>query len=278
MVRKVLIAVLALVGLGLGVSPATAGASGGQTFTVTVSSKTWADAEGALSNPEVKQIYHSPQGLIYGYVCEDGGKWTAPIPKKIGSGPSGVTLRVTLSSSQVTKADAALRHETCRSDFGIRTVEQDYRWASQPSQIQRAVQTIDQALTPATTTTTAPPESPAQYEAACTNSPTYGALTSPNAQTGVCVTFEAQVFQYDTNTGTTEMLVDVTNDGYGDWSDLVELILPQSVASQNLIEDDVIQFWGTTTTPDTYTTENNGTNTIPAVNVKYATLVSAASS
>ena len=29
---------------------------------------------------------------------------------------------------------------------------------------------------------------------------------------------------------------------------------------------------------DTYTTENNGTNTIPAVNVKYATLVSAASS
>lgn len=142
--------------------------------------------------------------------------------------------------------------------------------------------------TPPTTTTTVPPTtvppptttttSPGQYEAACTNSPEYGALTSPNAQTGVCVTYEAQVFQYDANTGTTEMLVEVTNDGYGVWQDLVELTLPQSVVSQNFIENDVIRFWGVTTTPDTYTTENNGTNTIPAVNVKYATLVSAASS
>jgi hypothetical protein len=278
MVRRMLAAIVALVGLGLWVSPVAAPASGGQTFTVTVNSKMWADAQGTLNNSEVRLVYRSPQALIYGSVCENGGKWTAPIPKKISSGPSGVTLRVTLSAGQVVKAENALRKESCASEFGIHTVEQDYRWASQPSQIQTAIQTIDQAFTPATTTTTAPPESPAQYEAACTNSPTYGALASPNAQIGVCVTSEAQVFQYDANTGTMEMLVDVTNDGYGDWSDLVKLTLPASVVSQNFIENDVIRFWGPTAAPYTYQTESSGSNTIPAVNVKYAVLVSAASS
>jgi hypothetical protein len=135
---------------------------------------------------------------------------------------------------------------------------------------------------PPTTTTVPPPTttttSPAQYEAACTNAPTYGALASPNAQTGTCVTFEAQIFQYDTRTGTTEMLVDVTNDGYGLWTDTVELQLPQSVVSQNFIENDVIRFWGTTAAADTYQTASGGSNTVPVVDVKYATLVSTASS
>ena len=86
------------------------------------------------------------------------------------------------------------------------------------------------------------------------------------------------MFQYDSRTGTTEMLVDVTNDGYGVYTDTVELQLPQSVVSQNFIQNDVIQFWGTTAAADTYQTASGGSNTVPVVDVMYATLITPASS
>jgi hypothetical protein len=275
--RGILVGILAaaLTSFGLMASPAGASTPQAVTFTVTVAPATWAAVVSLLApGSTAADVYNSPADFIYSFVCESGGKWSAPIPKEISQGSGGIKLRVKLSANQVAKADKALRAESCGSDFSIHTVQQDYKWASESAQITQEIASLHSLNT---TTTTTPPESPGQYEAACT-SPTYGALSSPNAQTGVCVTYQAQVFQYDSNTGANEMLVYVTNDGYGDWSDLVELILPQSVASQNFIENDVIQFWGPTTTPDTYTTENNGTNTIPAVNVKYATLITAASS
>jgi len=124
------------------------------------------------------------------------------------------------------------------------------------------------------TTTTSPPQTPAQIEATCTASPSYGDLTSPNAQSGVCVTYQAQIFQYDSNTGKNEMLVDVTNDGYGDWSNTVELQIPDSIAAMNFVQNDVIQFWGPTAGSDTYSTSIGGSNTVPVVHVEYATLIS----
>jgi hypothetical protein len=130
-----------------------------------------------------------------------------------------------------------------------------------------ATGTTEPATVPPTTvppTTVPPPPTPAQYEASCTNSPAYGALSSPNAAQGTCVNYQAQV--------------DVTNDGYGFWSNVVELQLPPSAVAQNFIENDVIQFWGITTGTDTYTTKIGGTDTVPVVDVKYATLVTAASS
>jgi hypothetical protein len=276
--RLAVVAMTVSLAVAGGTFAGVAGAASGVTFTITVSSKSWASVQHLLSyGSEAQAVYASPADFIYSFVCEDGGSWSAPIPKKIHQGANGVQLRVRLSAAQVTKADKALRKESCGSEFGIHTVEQDYKFTSRASQVAEVIQTVKAAEVPATTTTTTPPESPAQYEAACP-SPTYGALSSPNAQQGMCVTYQAQIFQYDSNTGTTTMLVDVSNDGYGDWSDLVQLILPQSVVAQNFIENDVIQFWGPTTTPDTYTTENNGTNTIPAVDVKYATLITAASS
>jgi hypothetical protein len=278
-----LIVVIALVVFGLDISPASASAPRRQTFKLTVASGAWADAQRAIGHSQMQVTYGTTPGLIYGALCEDGGTWVAPIPKKIISGPNGVVLRLTLSAPQVAKADKALRQEHCSSELGIRTVEQDYRFASRTSSIQGTIETTEQALGLTTTTTTAPPPtttttSPSQYEASCSNSPAYGALTSPNAQEGLCVTYEAQVFQYNSDTGTTEMLVDVTNDGYGLWTDIVELRLPQSVVSQNFIQDDVIRFWGTTAGSDTYQTSIGGTNTVPVVDVTYATLVSAASS
>ena len=120
-----------------------------------------------------------------------------------------------------------------------------------------------------TTTTT-----PAQYEAGCTQSPSYGDLTSPNAQPGVCVTYQAQVLQYDQNTGKNEMLVFISNDGSGLWSDEVELKLPDSVAAQGIVQNDVIQFWGTTAGEDTYKTQAGGSATDPVIKVAFATLIS----
>lgn len=134
----------------------------------------------------------------------------------------------------------------------------------------------------ATTTPTSPPTtaapttttSPAQYEASCTGSPSYGQLDSPNAPNGQCVTYQAKVFQYDTTTGANVMLVDVTNDGYGLWTDVVQLNIPDSVASENLVENDIIQIWGTTDGSNSYQTRAGGSNTVPVVDVQYATLVS----
>jgi hypothetical protein len=280
--RMVLIGVTTLMSVGLMALPASASPTPKAVkFTVTVAPGPWAAVQAFLPTAANGGVYSSGADLIYSSLCEDSGSWTAPIPRKISQGPSGVKFQVKLSANQVGKADKALRAAECPRNYGIRTVEQDYKWASRNAQVAAAVNAADsQSTTTAstTTTTTVPPESPAQYEAACTNTPVYGQLTSPTAQTGLCVTYQAEVFQYDTNTGPTEMLVDVTNDGYGLWTDVVELLLPQSAVSQNLIQNDVIQFWGTTTTPDTYQTESGGTNTVPAVAVKYVTLVSAASS
>jgi len=146
--------------------------------------------------------------------------------------------------------------------------------ASGNSGASAAATTSSTTTMPPTTTTT---QSPAQYEAGCTGSPPYGQLTSPNAPSGTCVTYQANVFQYDTNTGKNDMLVYVTNSGYGLWTNIVELKLPSSVAGQGFIQDDVIQFWGPTAGTETYSTNAGGHNTVPVINVAYAKLISQAS-
>jgi len=70
------------------------------------------------------------------------------------------------------------------------------------------------------------------------------------------------------------MLVDVTNDNYGFWSDVVELQLPNAAAGQSLVDNDVIQYWGPLSGTDSYTTTLGGTNTVPVIAAKYVTLVS----
>lgn len=121
---------------------------------------------------------------------------------------------------------------------------------------------------------TSTPLTPTQYKAACTTSMSYAQLSSPNVVQGTCVTGQAQIFQYDSVTGPSMMRVDVTNGGYGYWSGSVELILPNATVGQSLVENDVVEFWGPITAPDTYTTQSGGTDTVPAINVQFVTLVS----
>lgn len=103
---------------------------------------------------------------------------------------------------------------------------------------------------------------------------TYGEMVSPNAAQGTCLTGQAHVFQYDSNTGATTMLIDVTNDGYGFWSDAVELRLPNAAAGQGIVQNDIIQYWGPLSGTDTYSTKIGGSNTVPVINAMYVTLVS----
>ncbi len=130
--------------------------------------------------------------------------------------------------------------------------------------------------TPPPSTTTSTTLSPAQFEATCTTTMTFGQMSSPDAPQGTCITGQAQVFQFDSNTGPTSMLIDVTNDGYGFWSDAVELELPSAAVGEGIVENDVIEYWGTLSGTDTYQTTAGGTNTVPVIHAAYVDVVSGA--
>ena len=113
----------------------------------------------------------------------------------------------------------------------------------------------------------------ATYEARATTM-SYAALTKdPAALKGRVVTFHAQVFQYDTNTGTKHFLASVTNDGYGVWTDNVWADVNPEVAA-HVCDNTVIQFWGSVVGAYTYTTTNNGNATVPEIRIKYLTVLS----
>jgi hypothetical protein len=94
----------------------------------------------------------------------------------------------------------------------------------------------------------------------------------PDALKGKIVTYRAKVFQYDAATGTSSMLVEVTAGDYGIWDDNVKLDLDAAQAS-NIDEKDIVQFWGTVEGSYNYETRIGGHNTLPAIQVKYMSLV-----
>lgn len=97
-------------------------------------------------------------------------------------------------------------------------------------------------------------------------------VRDPASLAGTVVWYEGQVFQYDTNTTTSHMIVAVSNQGYGFWSDNVWLDLDPSLAA-NIFQKDLVGFWGTVVGPYTYTTTQNGMLTIPEINVSSIILI-----
>jgi hypothetical protein len=115
--------------------------------------------------------------------------------------------------------------------------------------------------------------SEAGYKASASSIP-YNQLTKdPTSLAGTVVTYQAQVFQYDTNTTTSHFIASVTNDGYGFWTDNIWADVVPAVAA-NVCKDTVIQFWGSVVGPYTYTTTSNGQLTIPEIDILYITVVS----
>lgn len=127
-----------------------------------------------------------------------------------------------------------------------------------------------------TTTTALSHLTQAQYEAQCTASPGYSKLSNKKTANGTCVTYQAEVFQYDVRTGFAVMLAAVTEHSAGHWGNIVDLQLPVSVVSQKFVEGDVIRFWGVTAGTHTYRTVAHTHKTVPVVNVAYASFVQSA--
>lgn len=118
-------------------------------------------------------------------------------------------------------------------------------------------------------------QSVAGYKASAAAIPYNQLIKDPAALAGHVVTYKAQVFQYDTATGTSNFIASVTNEGYGIWTDNIWADVDPSIA-QNVCNNTVIRFWGSVVGPYTYTTTSNGSLTIPEINIKYISVVSGA--
>jgi hypothetical protein len=127
--------------------------------------------------------------------------------------------------------------------------------------------------TPAPTATPTSAPDGASYKASAA-AISYPLLSKdPAALAGTVVTYEAQVFQYDTATTTSHFIASVTDDGYGVWTDNVWVDVQPSIAQQ-VCTGTILTFWGVVVGPHTYTTTLNGSVTIPEINVKYISVVS----
>jgi hypothetical protein len=100
-------------------------------------------------------------------------------------------------------------------------------------------------------------------------------VKDPASLKGTCVSYEAQVFQFDSNTGPTQMLVAITNEGLGIWDNVVEVELAKASVGADVYENDIIRFVGRIAGFDDYTTSLGGTNTVPAVDATQIELVGA---
>jgi len=114
--------------------------------------------------------------------------------------------------------------------------------------------------------------SPAFYKQQAATIPYNQLIKDPASLAGRIVTYRAQVFQYGTNTTTSHMIIAVTDEGYGYWSDNIWLDVDPS-AAQNVFQKSIIQVWGGVVGPYTYTTTQNGSLTIPEIDVKYVQLI-----
>ena len=110
--------------------------------------------------------------------------------------------------------------------------------------------------------------SPAAYKASAASIPYNQLNKDPDALKGRIVTYSAQVFQYDTGTGKSNMIVSVTDDGYGYCSDNMWLDVDPAMTGP-VCKGTIIRFWGAVVGAYTYETTNNGHLTIPEVNVRY---------
>ena len=97
-------------------------------------------------------------------------------------------------------------------------------------------------------------------------------VRDPDGLIGETVNYRARVLQYDSRTTTASMLVYVTEEDFGFWTDNVLVTLNPSLGA-TIDNDDIIDVWGTVTGTQTYDTAIGGSNTVPMVEARYMTLV-----
>lgn len=119
-------------------------------------------------------------------------------------------------------------------------------------------------------------ESEGAFKASTREIPSDELKKDPAGLKGSRIYARAEVFQYDARTGLTSMLayVRVVNPGrFEFWTDPVLLRLETAAQGAGIDEDDIIEFWGEVDGPYSYSTAIGGSNTVPAVKVKYLGLI-----
>lgn len=106
----------------------------------------------------------------------------------------------------------------------------------------------------------------ANYKASAKSIP-YGQLSKDaDRYSGDKVTYTGQVFQIQESGGYGYMLLSVTDEGYGFWTDEVWVNFDRST---NFVEDDIVTIWGTVVGNKSYETQIGGERFVPEIDAKY---------
>ena len=114
------------------------------------------------------------------------------------------------------------------------------------------------------------------FKASAVEIPADELIKDPAALRGRRIYGRAEVFQYDSRTGLTSMLVNITivNPGrFEFWKDSALLRLTTPALGNGIDNKDIVEFWGEVDGPYTYQTAIGGSNTVPAIAVRYLGLL-----
>ncbi len=89
---------------------------------------------------------------------------------------------------------------------------------------------------------------------------------NPDRYAGERVAYRGQVFQIDEDLGETVILLSVTDEGYGFWTDEIWV---NYAGTTPAVEDDMITVYGTIDGSRSYDTRMGGTNDVPEMTAKY---------
>jgi hypothetical protein len=106
----------------------------------------------------------------------------------------------------------------------------------------------------------------ANYKANAKTVPFAQLEKDPYDYEGVVVKYTGQVFQIAEEIDTTWMLLSVTDEGYGYWSDEIYVTYDGEI---NAVEDDIVTIYGRVTGQEDYETRGGGSNQVPRVKAKY---------
>lgn len=119
-------------------------------------------------------------------------------------------------------------------------------------------------------------ESEAAYKASTREVPPDELKKDPAGLRGTRIYSRGEVFQYDSRTGLTAMLVSVrvVNPGrFEFWTDPVLVRLESEALGSGIDEDDIVELWGEIQGAYSYGTAIGGTNTVPEVLARYVNLL-----
>lgn len=109
------------------------------------------------------------------------------------------------------------------------------------------------------------------YKAACEIVAYKDIARQPDTYAGKNIMFTGEVMQVDENSYTDDivLLIQVTQDEYGYWDDLVYVTYTLPDGAPRILEYDIVKFYGECEGTYTYETVMGSNNTIPSVSARY---------